>query len=89
VPFPSDRNDFCSRDHTRIEGYTGPPINTNVNASQGDGAAIDLVAVGDLGCGPGTIAIPLSRTVAEVVAVDLDADMIAEGRPLAASQQSA
>src|SRR5215831_10876663 len=39
----------------------------------------------DLGCGPGTIAIPLSYTVAEVVAVDPDADMIAEGRRLAAS----
>lgn len=40
----------------------------------------------DLGCGPGTIAIPLSYTVAEVVAVDPDADMIAEGRRLAASR---
>jgi ubiquinone/menaquinone biosynthesis C-methylase UbiE len=40
----------------------------------------------DLGCGPGTIAIPLSRTVDEVVAVDPDADMIADGRRLAASR---
>lgn len=40
----------------------------------------------DLGCGPGTIAIPLSYTVGEVVAVDPDADMIAEGRRLAASR---
>jgi ubiquinone/menaquinone biosynthesis C-methylase UbiE len=38
----------------------------------------------DLGCGPGTIAIPLSYTVGEVVAVDPDADMIAEGQLLAA-----
>jgi ubiquinone/menaquinone biosynthesis C-methylase UbiE len=38
----------------------------------------------DLGCGPGSIAIPLSSTVGEVVAVDTDADMIAEGRRLAA-----
>jgi ubiquinone/menaquinone biosynthesis C-methylase UbiE len=38
----------------------------------------------DLGCGPGTIAIPLSYRVAEVVAVDPDADMITEGRRLAA-----
>jgi ubiquinone/menaquinone biosynthesis C-methylase UbiE len=38
----------------------------------------------DLGCGPGSLAIPLSRTVAEVVAVDPDAGMIAEGRRLAA-----
>ncbi len=40
----------------------------------------------DLGCGPGTIAIPLSYKVAEVFAVDPDADMIAEGQRLAASQ---
>jgi ubiquinone/menaquinone biosynthesis C-methylase UbiE len=40
----------------------------------------------DLGCGLGTIAIPLSYTVAEVAAVDPDADMIAEGRRLAASR---
>ena len=40
----------------------------------------------DLGCGPGTIAIPLSNIVGEVVAVDPDADMIAEGRRLAASR---
>jgi ubiquinone/menaquinone biosynthesis C-methylase UbiE len=40
----------------------------------------------DLGCGPGTIAIPLSYTVADVVAVDADADMIAEGRRLAVSR---
>jgi ubiquinone/menaquinone biosynthesis C-methylase UbiE len=40
----------------------------------------------DLGCGPGTVAIPLSNDVAEVVAVDADAEMIAEGRRLAASR---
>jgi ubiquinone/menaquinone biosynthesis C-methylase UbiE len=39
----------------------------------------------DLGCGPGTIAIPLSYAAAEVVAVDADADMIAEGKRLAVS----
>ena len=44
----------------------------------------DGVRALDLGCGPGTIAIPLSGAVAEVVAVDPDADMIAEGRRLAA-----
>ena len=38
----------------------------------------------DLGCGPGTIAIPLSRVVAEVVAVDPDPHMLAEGQRLAA-----
>jgi ubiquinone/menaquinone biosynthesis C-methylase UbiE len=40
----------------------------------------------DLGCGPGSIAIPLSYTVDEVVAVDADADMIEEGKRLAASR---
>jgi ubiquinone/menaquinone biosynthesis C-methylase UbiE len=40
----------------------------------------------DLGCGPATIAIPLSYLVAEVVAVDPDADMIAEARHLAAAK---
>jgi ubiquinone/menaquinone biosynthesis C-methylase UbiE len=40
----------------------------------------------DLGCGPGTIAIRLSHSVREVVAVDPDADMIAEGRRLAAAR---
>jgi ubiquinone/menaquinone biosynthesis C-methylase UbiE len=33
----------------------------------------------DLGCGPGTLSIPLSRLVAEVVALDIDAEMLAEG----------
>jgi ubiquinone/menaquinone biosynthesis C-methylase UbiE len=40
----------------------------------------------DLGCGPGTLAIPLSRRVAEVVAVDPDAGMLAEGKRLAAER---
>ncbi|GAA3259282.1 class I SAM-dependent methyltransferase [Nonomuraea helvata] len=38
----------------------------------------------DLGCGPGTIAIPLARSVREVLAVDPDEEMLAEGRRLAA-----
>jgi ubiquinone/menaquinone biosynthesis C-methylase UbiE len=42
----------------------------------------------DLGCGPGRVAIPLSRAVAEVVAVDPDADMIAEGRRLAGERRN-
>lgn len=37
----------------------------------------------DLGCGPGAIAIPLSRVVGEVIAVDPEAQMIAEGQRLA------
>jgi ubiquinone/menaquinone biosynthesis C-methylase UbiE len=40
----------------------------------------------DLGCGPGSVAIPLSGRLAEVVALDSDADMIAEGRRLAATK---
>lgn len=40
----------------------------------------------DLGCGPGTIAIPLSHAAAEVVAVDPDAGMLGEGRRLAAER---
>jgi ubiquinone/menaquinone biosynthesis C-methylase UbiE len=51
--------------------------------------ALDLggsVRVLDLGCGPATIAIPLSYLVAEVVAIDPDADMIAEARHLAAAK---
>lgn len=41
------------------------------------------VRVLDLGCGPGTLAIPLSRLGARVVAADPDAAMLAEGRRLA------
>src|SRR5260370_30436861 len=41
----------------------------------------------DLGCGPGTIAIPLSRTGAEVVAVDRDAVMLGEARRLASERR--
>ncbi|MFI7699005.1 class I SAM-dependent methyltransferase [Nonomuraea sp. NPDC049480] len=37
----------------------------------------------DLGCGPGTVAIPLARRVREVTAVDPDEGMLAEGRRLA------
>ncbi|MEU6710142.1 class I SAM-dependent methyltransferase [Nonomuraea sp. NPDC046802] len=37
----------------------------------------------DLGCGPGTVAIPLARRVREVLAVDPDEGMLAEGRRLA------
>jgi SAM-dependent methyltransferase len=40
----------------------------------------------DIGCGPGTISIPLSRTGAEVVAMDRDAAMLEEGRRLAADR---
>jgi 2-polyprenyl-3-methyl-5-hydroxy-6-metoxy-1,4-benzoquinol methylase len=40
----------------------------------------------DLGCGPGTIAIPLSRTGATVVGVDIDEAMLEEARRLAAER---
>src|SRR5258705_13801040 len=40
----------------------------------------------DLGCGPGTIAIPLSRTGAVVLAVDRDAVMLEEARRLASER---
>ena len=59
-------------------------------------AAIDFIAasfslgegarVVDLGCGPGTLAIPLSLTGADVMAVDPEAAMIAQGRRLAAAR---
>ncbi|MFG1971982.1 class I SAM-dependent methyltransferase [Nonomuraea fuscirosea] len=42
----------------------------------------------DLGCGPGTVAIPLARRVREVLAVDPDAEMLAEGRRLAARAEN-
>jgi ubiquinone/menaquinone biosynthesis C-methylase UbiE len=38
----------------------------------------------DLGCGPGTLSIPLSPFVREVVALDVDAEMLAEGERQAA-----
>lgn len=41
----------------------------------------------DLGCGPGTISIPLSWSVSEVVAIDRDVAMLAEGRRLAAEAE--
>ena len=41
----------------------------------------DSAHVLDLGCGPGTIAIPLSHAVAEVIAVDPGADSLALVNP--------
>lgn len=41
----------------------------------------------DLGCGPGTVAIPLSRIVGDVLAVDPSREMIAEGRAAAEAAQ--
>lgn len=38
----------------------------------------------DMGCGPGSLTLPLARLFAEVVAVDADADMLRVGRAQAA-----
>jgi ubiquinone/menaquinone biosynthesis C-methylase UbiE len=40
----------------------------------------------DLGCGPGTLARRLASRVKEVIAMDPDAEMLAEGQRLAASE---
>ncbi|MDJ0464967.1 class I SAM-dependent methyltransferase [Streptomyces sp. H27-C3] len=40
----------------------------------------------DLGCGPGTVALPLAPLVSEVIAVDPAAGMLEEGRLLAAER---
>lgn len=60
--------------------YAAEALNYLVEALRLDHGARVL----DLGSGPGTIAIPLSRFVAEVVAIDRDAAMLEEGRRLAA-----
>src|SRR5580698_10587541 len=39
----------------------------------------------DLGCGPGTLTIPFARIAREVLAMDPDPGMIAEGRQQAAA----
>ena len=59
-------------------------------------AAIDLAAerlglnsasrIVDLGCGPGTLARRFAPRVAQVIAMDPDPDMLAEGRRLAAAE---
>jgi ubiquinone/menaquinone biosynthesis C-methylase UbiE len=42
----------------------------------------------DLGCGPGTVAIPLALLGAEVVAVDPEVNMLAQARQLAAERNA-
>ncbi|WP_433431291.1 class I SAM-dependent methyltransferase [Nonomuraea sp. CA-141351] len=58
-------------------GYGDPAIEHLAMTFGRDSTALDL------GCGPGTIAIPLARSVREVLAVDPDGEMLAEGRRLA------
>lgn len=48
-----------------------------------DGSGVLL----DVGCGPGSLTLPLAPHVALAVGVDADADMLAEGARLAAAQQ--
>ncbi|MCK2217610.1 class I SAM-dependent methyltransferase [Actinomadura sp. ATCC 31491] len=74
---------------TRFGGAA--PYYARYRADHGDVAIERLAAafgpdgtVLDLGCGPGTVAIPLAPRVREVLAVDPDPDMPAEGRRLAA-----
>lgn len=59
-------------------GHGDPAIDRLARAFGPDGVVLDL------GCGPGTIAIPLAGRVREVLAVDPDEEMLAEGRRLAA-----
>lgn len=64
-----------------------PPYAPDALAYLAEAFALGVGAhVLDLGCGPGTLAIPLSRTGAEVVAVDPDAAMLSEGEGLAAAR---
>ncbi|TDC02182.1 class I SAM-dependent methyltransferase [Nonomuraea longispora] len=59
-------------------GHGDPAIEHLAMTFGDDGTVLDL------GCGPGTVAIPLARRVRDVLAVDPDAEMLAEGRRLAA-----
>ncbi|MFE0148188.1 class I SAM-dependent methyltransferase [Nonomuraea sp. NPDC059007] len=69
------------------------PYYARHRADHGD-AAIDRLAAAfgaratvlDLGCGPGTVAIPLSEQVEGVLAVDPAEEMLAEGRKLGAGR---
>ncbi|WP_336213337.1 class I SAM-dependent methyltransferase [Nonomuraea sp. LPB2021202275-12-8] len=63
-------------------GY-GPEVIEHLARVFGRGARVL-----DLGCGPGTVAIPLAPLVTEVVAVDPDPDMLATGRRLAGARAS-
>ena len=69
--------------YDRFRAPYAPEALEHVVSSFGLGASARVL---DLGCGPGTLAIPLSHVVAEVTAVDPDAAMIAEGQRLAAER---
>ena len=83
MPAPEDASPFAGTApyYDRFRAPYAPAALDCVIEAYGLGAGSRVL---DLGCGPGTIAIPLSRRIAEVVAVDPDAGMIAEGRRLAA-----
>ena len=51
-------------------------------ASLGIGAGVDML---DLGCGDGTTALPAARAGAEVLGVDIAANLVAAGRARAAA----
>ncbi|MEV0380848.1 methyltransferase domain-containing protein [Nonomuraea sp. NPDC050643] len=59
-------------------GHGDPAIEHLAMTFGGDSTVLDL------GCGPGTVSIPLAGRVGEVLAVDPDEEMLAEGRRLAA-----
>jgi ubiquinone/menaquinone biosynthesis C-methylase UbiE len=84
MPEPEDASPFAGAApyYDRFRAPYPPAALDCVIEAYGLGAASRVL---DLGSGPGSLAIPLSRAVAELVAVDPDAGMIAEGRRLAAA----
>jgi SAM-dependent methyltransferase len=52
----------------------------------GTGLALDGAEVLDIGCGPGTLAIPLARLGAKVTAVDISAEMLKQLQKRAADE---
>lgn len=71
---------FAAAYYDRFRAPYPPEALDYVTAAFGGGGDSRVL---DLGCGPGTLSIPLSRAVGEVVAVDPDGAMLAEGKRLA------